>query len=194
MRLSIISIFLAASLGSITVKYASADTTVSSTVQDIKTKFYELLGKDTATVAFKSGSSVLSESERQNLAAIVSAVRMDATVSSAIIAAWSDKEYPATKGERLSESERSLADARLAVIEGSLLSLGIKNVETHTMAQHPSWIGKLLNTKDAKVKGEGTVEDANDQLATEIGQVLRDKGGPNKAVIIIRRVGDNTAH
>ena len=194
MKLSIVSIFLAASLGSLPMSQVSADTTVSAAVQDVKTRFYEIFGKDTVTVAFVSGSSVLSENERKNLMAAVAALRNDSRLSSAIVAAWSDKEYPATKGQHLSKSDNHLADARNSVIKKSLSSLGVKSIETHTMAQHPSWIGKLFNTDDAKMKGEGVVNDSHDQLINEMGQVLRDKGGPGKAVVILRRSGEQAAN
>lgn len=194
MKSSIASILLVTSLGALTAGVASADTSVSSAVQDIKTEVYELLGKDTAIVTFEPGSSILSESERKNLAAVVSAVRNDANISLAIVAAWADKEYPATKGQQLGKAERQLAEARVAIVKEALDNLGVKTIETHSMAEQPSWIGKLLNTEDTKVKGEGKVKDANDQLTAEIGRILRDKGGPGKAVVIVRRTGDQTAH
>lgn len=187
-------LFATTGLGTVPAAVAAPETPVSTAIQDIKTKVYELLGKHTATVSFEPGKSTLSAGERQNLAAVVAAVRQDATIGSAIVAAWSDQEYPASKDQSLAKAERQLADARLASVREALTNLGVSSVETHSMAEHPSWFSRLMNTEDTKVKGEGKVKDANDEMIMEIGKLLRDRGGPGKAVVLIRRVGDRVAH
>jgi len=194
MKLSAYLLFVAASFGSWTPGPAMAEPSMSAAVQDVRTKVYELFGKDTATVSFESGRANISEEERRNLAAVVSAVRADATIASAVVGAWSDKDFPGNKGQQLSTSERRLADERVAAVKDLLINLGVSSFETYTMAESVSWMGRLFNTDDAKVKGEGRLGDANDQVAAEIGRVLRDKGGPGKAVVIIRRAGTLMAH
>jgi hypothetical protein len=198
MRSSIFNTMFTAALTAITSlttpHLATAEPVADVTVQDLKVKTYEILGKDTATVTFAPGSSDLSESEKNNLAAVVTAVRNTATISSAIVAGWSDLDYPQTKGLKLGKAERALAEARIKKVTSALSDLGVKSVKTHSMAEHPSWLGKLLNTEDTKLKGEGKITDANDHLTEAIGKVIRENGGPSKVVVIVRRQGDVTAH
>ena len=194
MKKSIFSAVISVGLMSFVAGTSFAETTTSSAIQDIKTRVFELIGKDTATIAFAPGRSTITDSERKNLAAVVAAVRADSTINSAVVASWADKEYPATKGQKLGKKERDLADARNKAINEALLGLGVNTVETHTMAEHPTWFATTFNTNDSKVKGEGKVEDANDQVIAEIGRVLREKGGAGKGVVIIRRAGAKAAH
>ena len=198
MKFSIINMTFTATLTAITslmtTHLAAAEPVADFTVQDIKVKTYEILGKDTATVSFAPGSSDLSESEKKNLAAVVNAVRNNANISSAIVAGWSDLDYPQTKGLKLGKAERTLAEARIKKVKSALIDLDVKLVTTHSMAEHPSWLGKLLNTEDTKLKGEGKITDANDHLTEAIGKIMRENGGPGKVVVIVRRQGDMTAH
>jgi len=194
MKASIISIALLSTLAPLTTSSVFAGQGEPSAVQGAKTKVYELIGKDTTTMSFEAGSANLSEAERQNLAAVVAAVRANATISSAIIAAWSDKEYPTNKGQKLGSDQRQLAEDRATKLKKALNSLGISDVEAHSMAEQPGMLGKFFNSTDTMVKGEGKVDNANDRYNEEIGEILRDHGGPGKAVVIIRRVGDQSAY
>jgi hypothetical protein len=171
----------------------ASEDSVGTATQELKTKFYEILDKDTVAVDFKNKSSALTDDERKNIEAVVNAVRSDSKVSSVIAAGWADKEYPANKGQSLAQSERNLANARTAAVKDALKKIGIDTVEAHSMAEQPSWIGKLFNTKDAVVKGDGTVDNANDKLTADLGRILKENGGPGKVVVIVRREGDYQA-
>ncbi len=194
MRLVIATVLLTAGFTCPAVLFAAADNTEPSAAQDLKSKFYELLGKDTASISFTAGSATVSEGERKNLAAVVAAVRADANIATAIVAAWSDKNYPESEGQELSKADRKLAYDRAKATEKVLQGLGVKSVEIHSMAERPTWLGKLFNTEDAKLKGEGVLRDANDQLDHDIGKILRNNGGPGRAVVVVRREGDRTVH
>jgi hypothetical protein len=194
MKSSIISLAFMTVVLPLTSTVVFAEQPASTAVQDAKTKVYEMLGKDTATLSFENGSTALSEAERQNLAAVVAAVRANATISSAIVAAWSDRDYPANKGQRLGRDQRQLAEERVSSVKKALESLGVAHIETHSMAEQPGVFGKLFNTEDTMIKGEGKVEDANDRYNDDIGHILRDHGGAGKSVVIIRRLGDQSAY
>ncbi len=62
------------------------------------------------------------------------------------------------------------------------------------MAEQPDWIAKSFSLSDAKIKGETTPKDAEDAYVMEVGKKLRDKGGPGKAVVYVRPVGEVSAH
>ena len=166
----------------------------TSAGSDTRVQYYEFLGKDTATVAFASGSSTVEPGEQKNLTDVVTAVRNGAVIASAMVAGWADQDYPVNKGQSLSKAQRKLADARIAAVKKELEKVAVPKIETHTMAKQPTWLSKVFHTEDSVVKGEGKIKDANDQLTAELGKILKDKGGPGKVVVIIRRQGDRTAH
>jgi len=194
MKTYISAIILSSCIAGFSSTASFAQTVVPGAVEDVKTRVYEAIGKDTATISFEKGKHVVSESERSNLAAVVSAVRSNADISKAVIAAWSDKEYPMKKDQALEKSDRRLANQRAESVRESLMNLGVRDVEIHSMAEHPNWFGRLFNTEDTVVKGEGKIKDINDEHIAEIGRVLRDKGGPGKAVVILRQKAAKSAH
>jgi hypothetical protein len=181
-------------LGAALSTTALAEGTVSNAMQDAKTKVFEAFHKESLTIDFSSGSAEISASEQKDLAALIQAAKNDGAIKQVVVASWSDSEYPATKGEELSKAARDLADARNANLSKAIKALGVTSVETYAMTAQPNWIQKTFNTDAAKVKGDGEVKDAEEHLATQIGKTLRDKGGPGKAVVLIRREGDFTAH
>jgi hypothetical protein len=169
----------------------AADT--QTVTQDVKTTFLDLINKDSVNVGFKEGTSAVSKDERSDLKATVDAVRKDTKIARVIVAAWSDKEYPAGKEEALKASDKKLASDRASNVKAVLSELGVSNVETYTMTEKPNWFEKEFNTDDAKVKGAGKVKDSDDQVTTEIGRLLREKGGPKSVVVLVRRTGDHSA-
>jgi hypothetical protein len=190
----IVLVAITANFWSMTPRIAIAETTTTTLIQDIKTKSYEILGKDTVTASFAEGSSDLKDSDRQNISAVVTAVRNNAVIESALVAGWGDHDYPVAKGQRLGKVDRDLASARVAKVKSALFEIGVKSVDAHSMAEKPTWLGQMFNTEDAKLKGGGKIRDANDELTAAIGQILRESGGPGKVVVIVRRQGDKTAH
>jgi hypothetical protein len=180
----------AASFGAVA---AHAENKVGSAVTDVKEKLFQWMDKHSVSVNFDKGSAVVSDGQRSDLKALVEAARTDGAISKIIVAAWSDKDYPA-RGEQLTDLDRKLASEREKSVATVLLQLGVKDVETHSMAEYPTWISKTFNTRDAKVKGTGQVNDADDALALEIGKKMRDKGGAEKAVVYVQREGELAAH
>jgi hypothetical protein len=168
--------------------------TAGKAVQDLKTKAYDLLDKDVTTIKFGNGVSTLTANERGQLKAVVDAVRDDTKVDRVIVAAWADEELPSGKDAQLSQAARDLADLRAKNVKAVLGELGVDKVDVYSMADQPGWIAKAFNTNEAQVKGEGKVADANDEAAAKLGKLLRDKGGPSTAVVVVKRVGELAAH
>ena len=194
MKDSLIAMIFVTILSNTAPTVVFSQTSASSVIEDIKTKSYEIIGKDTVTASFSPGSAELTESDRKNISAVVAAVRNNAVIESAIVAGWADHEYPATKGQQLGKSERELANARIEKVKNVLFDLGIKPVEAHSMAEKPTMLGSLFNTEDSKLKGVGKIRNVEDEQTAAIGRILRDNGGPGKVVVIVRRKGDKTAH
>ena len=194
MKASILALTVVAMLGSAAPRIALGQANLPSTLQDLKIKTDQILAKDTLTVSFAPGSSELTESERNNLSAAITAVKNSATISSAVVAGWADRQYPEVKDQVLEKSERKLAETRVTNVKNALIDFGVTKVETHSMAEHPTWLGKLLNTKDTMLKGEGKIKSEKDEQTAMIGKILRENGGPSKVVVVIRRQGSQAAH
>ncbi|MCX6116515.1 MAG: hypothetical protein NT027_03165 [Proteobacteria bacterium] len=192
MKLFMTSALVSLSLNAGSMLLAAPNANPATTSQELKVKLYEMLGKETAVVNFAEGSSAISETERLNLSAVVSAVRVNSTISKAIVASWADKNYPTAKGQRLSKAERRLADARNESIKTALTNIGVQTIDSHTMAEQPNWISKVFNSEDSMIKGEGKITDPNDLFSAQVGNLLRERGGPGKSVVIIRRAGDQS--
>lgn len=191
---SALSFNLFAAEGTLSQKVESAKTQVSAAVDEAKSKIFQWLDKEHVTLNFKNGSTTLEQSELDELKTLVDASKNKAAIEKVMVATWSDKEYPAGQGEKLAEADTKLAEQRAETIKKALSGLGVAKVETYSMAEHPNWISKAFNSEQAKVKGEGTVKSADDQLASEIGKKLRENGGPGTAVVLVRRAGDFSAH
>src|SRR5690606_38329831 len=106
-----------------------------------------------------------------------------------VVAAWSDREFPESKDKTLSDADRKLADKRAESVKTALRNMGLAKIETHSMAEHPGWLARTFNTKDAQLKGEGKVKNSDDLVVAELGKKLREEGGPGKVVVFLRRAG-----
>ncbi len=192
-----VSVVLAASLLTFETTgpvFAQTNLTPYSLTEDARTKLFEILKKNTTTITFSKSGATLTESERSNLIATVNAAKNSGAIARVIIAAWSDKDYPAMKGASLNKKDIEIAKARVASIKHVLETQGVKEIETYTMTENPSWFGRLFNTDDTKIKGVGKPTDQEDRILDDIGNTIRDKGGPGKAVVILRQAGEGLAH
>ena len=165
---------------------APAETNVKAQAEKLQAKIYELLDKDITTVNFKKGSSNLSNAEISSLKSLVTAAKKNGVVEEFVVAAWSDQEYPTAPDQKLTVKQRDLADKRNDQIKNVLKEADSGTVSTYSMAERPSWIAKTFNTEDAQVKGAGKNSSADDQAEIHIGKRLRDKGGPSKAVVVVK--------
>jgi len=163
-------------------------------LEDTQTKIYELLDKDITTVKFNRDSAVLSDSEKSSLRSLVEAAKANKNIDRFIVAAWSDREYPASKDQKLSKTERDLAKNRMDTIQAFLKDVGAKDVDTYSFAEHPSWLARVFNTEQAQIKGAGKVKDEEERIVADIGKRLRDKGGPGTGVVVVKTKEEAAAH
>lgn len=186
---------LAAMFTSVLAAAANAGSEAASeAMKDAKKTAFRLVDKETVAVIFTKGQSAVSESDKADLKALYDAAKADAKIDQVIVAAWSDHEYPANKDQHLDKTDRKLADDRAYHVKQALEAIGAKNVETFSMAEHPSWISKKFRTENAKLKGAVAPKDLDDAAVEEIGKELRRAGGPGKAVVFVRRENMGLSH
>ncbi|MGE0173781.1 MAG: hypothetical protein AB7T49_13370 [Oligoflexales bacterium] len=131
-----------------------------------ETQAHEVRDSDISTVTFKQGSSEVPQSGQPSLRAAVNAMRADSRVDRIVVAVWPDKALPATEKD-FSKRDQKLIDKRAESLKRALENLGAEDVETYTMAEHPEW--------------------AQEKANTGIAESIKSKGGPGKAVIIVKR-------
>jgi hypothetical protein len=139
------------------------------------------------TVKFEKGSATLTDTERRTLRAMITAVRDDTKIENIIIAAWSDSQYPAKEGSKLSDADIKLASQRAENVKTVLTELGASDIKIYSMAEHPSWIAKTFRTEEAKVKLSLNGKHIEDRKAEVIAQTLQSEGGPSSVVVIVKR-------
>jgi hypothetical protein len=161
-------------------------TAADDAIQATKMVLFELVDKESIKVNFKSGSAEVSVGEQNDLKALVAARQKKGPIARVIIAAWSDKDYPARKEEQLTAQDRSLALERGANLVSVLKGFGISNLETYSMAEYPAWISTTLTIKTSKAKGSNTNKDQDDARTQEIAKKLKNRGGKGKAVVLIQ--------
>lgn len=160
---------------------------IKQTVQD---KYYEIVDKDTVALSFDKDNADLKESEKSHLKSLVETMKNDEGVQKFIVAAWADDHYPASDTVRLPKNQLKLADNRKSTVARALKDLGVKNVDTYSMAKRPNWIAKTFSTSESKIKGTSKGDDKknSDQILVErLGDKLKSLGGPGKVVVIVKR-------
>jgi hypothetical protein len=146
--------------------------------------FYKVVNKDVVKITFDVGSAEISNETFATLADFVTAANAEAKVDRYLVATWADQPYPA-KGE-LSKAQRKLADLRSENIKKGLSVKGVNNVDTFEMTEQPNWIQRTFSTEVAEIKSKGRGNTQHERLLKEIGQKLRDQGGPRTAVIVAK--------
>lgn len=159
-------------------------------VAEVWTIHLDRMEKEAVTISFSKGSADLSTNDQARLRELVPAWQKDKGIDKVIVAAWSDQPYPAQESVRLPETERDLAEKRADRIEDFVEKLGVKDVDTYSMAEKPNWFQKALATDAAQIKGAASDKQIDSLNEERIKRILDSKGGPSKAVIILKRQMD----
>jgi len=159
-------------------------------VTEVWTVYLDRMEKEAVTVTFPKGSSELSASDQARLRELVPAWQKDKEIDKVIVAAWSDQPYPAQEGVRLPEAARDLAEKRADRVEDFIEKLGVSDVDTFSMAEKPNWFQKVLATDAAQIKGAARDKQIDSLNEDRIKKIIDNKGGPSKAVIILKREMD----
>ncbi|MCX6117609.1 MAG: hypothetical protein NT027_08715 [Proteobacteria bacterium] len=160
--------------------------TVSSYLDKLKNRVEYAIEHDTHIIQFSKGSSAISTSELQKLQDYIGFARQNTCVKQIVLASWSDSNYPIKNGESLDADSQKLANERGQATKLALEKMGINDVESHSMAVHPSWISNLFNTNDSVLKGETTVSSRSDEVIANAGKLLQNAGGPSKVVVLVK--------
>ena len=147
-------------------------------------RIYQILDKDMVKVTFDENSANISDSSMTAVTDFVKATAAESKVERYLVAAWADKEIPA-KGQ-LSSGQQKLATSRANRLQKALGAAGATNIGTFEMTSQPNWIQKTFSTETAEIKGKGLSVTDNEILLKEIGQKIRNNGGPRTAVIIAK--------
>lgn len=183
-----------ASAAALLTPSATSRAEVSNVTIDDTTGIFQIFERDMTTIRFAPGSSTLSANDRQALTTMAADLKGDPNVAKLVVAAWSDKEYPAGPDQRLSSADRSLAEDRAKHVKDVLVDSGARSVSTYSMAEHPSWLARTFNTAQAKLKGDGRIKSSQDHVIADLGRQIRNHGGPNDVVVIVQHKSDNVAH
>jgi len=126
----------------------------------------EMTGADAVAVAFVPGSAALTPEARTQLAALAVKAQVTGHVEQVLVGAWADHGAPA-EGQTLPPEQRTLAEQRGDAVRQQLLRDGARNVAVHSFADAASW----------------TARDSDTQ---RLGRQLRERGGPGKAVVLLK--------
>lgn len=135
-------------------------------------------------VTFEKGSAELTSSSKQAIQSLVDSTRQFGTIDEAEIAVWSDRDTPVDAD--LADADRKLAQQRIDALSSYLGTLNVTEVESYNMAERSNWLARIFNTDDAEVKSEYARADSN-ALNDEELRVIRERGAPSKAVIVLHR-------
>ena len=161
---------------------------------------FEATDRNVTVVHFAAGKDEFTAAEQTKILEAVNEVKKAGKISNILVAAWADKEYPGSKDEKLTRDDEALAKGRAAKIKGFLKDKKIgASIDTYSMAIYPSWLSRTFRTKEARLKqavpATSLIGRSRDTLALEYyGKMLRDRGGPSTAVVVIREKSETGAH
>lgn len=137
------------------------------------------------TLNFEPDSATLSDSDKESLRKLITDAKAKGEISEVSIAAWSDKPLP-PRGEKLMDKDQELADNRAEAIEDFLDSeLEVAEIDTFNMAESANWVARTFRTEDAELKSIFGRRGADTPLTNEEFNLIRDSGGPSKAVVVV---------
>ena len=126
---------------------------------------------------FKKGAFEIAKTDKDGLAALLQIVKnRSQKVEQIHVAAWSDQ----------SNADRELALKRANSIQDYLeADLAQSYVETYNMAERSNWFARAMAANSRDIKKMFAQKGAPQNVTPEDFAVVRSKGGPSKAVLII---------
>lgn len=116
----------------------------------------EAMAHNFVEIDFPQASAVLSKSAMTSLDAAIQQARQSGNINQFIVMSWSDSEYPSKNLQKLSKSQRTLAENRNKSVQKYFKSVSNISVETYNMAERPNTLSKWFNTSDTKLKNSLT--------------------------------------
>lgn len=144
-------------------------------------------GVNYQVLTFPRGSANLSAAQKRQLKSLADASMGD--IDDIHIAVWSDQAFPRNEKQELPKGQQDLAEKRIDAIEKYLeddlkLEAG---VETYSMAERTNWFARAFNTEEGELKSLFSQQGAPARVDASEFAIVKSKGGPMKAVILIER-------
>ncbi len=139
------------------------------------------------TITFDQNSSFLTETDKATLRNLIQDARAAGPIHTVTVAAWSDKPLP-RKGEKHSDVDRDLADARMKAIATYVrINTDIPDVDTYNMAEASNWLARMFGTTDAELKSVFSKKGGEAPVTNAEFQIIKNEGGPGLAVVVVER-------
>ncbi len=133
-------------------------------------------------MTFEKNSPYLSDVQKSELKAAIDDATKSGSIAEIKILAWSDKEYPAVKGQQ-DRQDVKLARRRISDIKSYLKSLKVAKVGGYNMTERPTAIQKFFHTKTETVKK--TTEIAGAAPTADQTGIFDDKAQASKSLVMI---------
>ena len=162
------------------------DSSVSDSTMAIESSALQM-GRNYQVISFNKGSDQLTEMEKNSLRSLMETAKLAGAIDRVHVIGWSDKAFPMGRtAADLPKVDRDLAKARIDKIEDFLESqLDISGVKTYSMAEKANWFARAFNTDEAELKSMFSQKGDVDVKPEEF-KMIKDKGGPMKAVILVQ--------
>jgi hypothetical protein len=143
-------------------------------------------GVNYQVLSFPKGSAALTSAQKRQLKSLADASKGD--IDSIHVAVWSDMAFPKTAKADLPDAQEKLAEKRIETIEKYLDDdLDLDGIETYSMAESSNWFSRAFNTEEGELKSLFSQQGAPARIDSSEFKIVRTKGGPSKAVILIER-------
>lgn len=160
---------------------------------DVKVKqaLYTIVDKTNYTVDFKKGSSTVSQSARNSFKALFNSLKGELVGGEIVVAGWSDRDFPMNPNVKLSAADAKLAEARINNVKKVIKELGLENtIQTINLGEQNSLLEKLFAGNEEQVKETMQNGETDSRKIAAISNKLRSDGGPQKVVVLVRRIID----
>lgn len=139
---------------------------------------------DVIEVTFDSGSSTLTDAQKNEIAKTVSQTKRKGALDRIEVLAWSDKEYP-SPNQKHGQGDLDLATRRANEVKKYLNdSKTAPSVDTFNMAERPNKFEETLKLADAKVKDSMEAGGAAPTTPSQTG-LFGQKGQASKALLMV---------
>lgn len=157
----------------------------------VKEAYYTVVDKTTYTVDFKKGSSTVSKSAKNSLKALFTSLKGELAGGEIVVAGWSDKEFPLNPDTKLTSADTKLAADRIANVQKVIKDLGLETpIQTINLGEQNTLLGKLFSSTEQQVKDLIQQGETDSRKVAAITKTLKSDGGPQKAVVLVRRLVD----
>lgn len=163
---------------------------ISTVNENNNTAFSEMDVGPLIVLMFESGSSKVSADQEAELKAFLVSSRFHFKIREVIVAAYSDKPFPAESGTSLTSEDRDLAIHRGYMVQRKLEEFGASNVHVVNMAKRPNWFDTTFMTRNGQIKkmlgSESFDPEVDNPFYRSVASKMHTDAGPGAVVIAVR--------